>query len=451
MSDQNFRRLGPTFFADLIAPALREDDVIRAIAEALDLPLKDLIRAIPNLLLWARLTPDANYLSAPMRRLAEFAGGLKQLSDEELELLAWQEHVDFWRPEWPRSVREDLVRSATRWHRIKGTPAGMKMAFDLFGYRADIEEHTPGRHWAEYQLCLHNITAANEIREIIEIATEMQPARCKLWRMYSTDYDVRPLIFSRGKWSHHWYSFFSGVVVPDIDDDTLISLGWRTAVLMPQPDVDCFFAGDEECGLVIPWDRLTSDVTLAAEEEYSAHFCEPVWITEQWSGHWDHRPWAVLLDWVKPGAITVWHNPGIDMETAVRLPDDLDPDIFCGIEAVLEAEIPAEIADDIHPAVETEAGISIPSLISDDFFPAIEVDLASQFPETQKSEIRASLEADLGAQFPSAQATVLPGIESVLGTQLPGIEGDVQLLVELQYDQETELHWSGHWDERSWS
>lgn len=316
MSDSH-RRLGPTPLADLLAPSIRDDSTMAAVATALEPLLRGTVKALPNLLIWARLTPNAAYLSAPMQRLADFAGGLKALSDEELELLAWQEHVDFWRPQWPRAVREDLVRNATRWHRIKGTPAGMKLALALFGHQVTIEEEGPGPYWATYQLGLPEIADLETVREIWEIAREMQPARCKLWRLYTPEYDRRPTVWGRGPagrtgWSEGWYSYYSGIEVPDIEDGLIVSFGARRAMLSQSYDPDCAFGITLSLGVLAPYrDRpvwgqsIWSEPYLkphgfAISELLSFHFAVSDILTGTWEGEWDDRLWAKVLNWDRP-------------------------------------------------------------------------------------------------------------------------------------------------------
>lgn len=191
-----YRHLGPTALAELLASSISADPTVAASASVLDVLLARATRSIPNLLFWARLTPDPGFLSAPMQRLVDFSGGLPPLSDAELELLAWQEHVDFWQPEWPRAVRENLVRNATRWHRLKGTPAGVKMALSLFGVRAQVDESGRGANWAVYELELEE-APRGLLPTIVAVAEETAPQRCCLRRVYG-GFDRRPIILDAG-------------------------------------------------------------------------------------------------------------------------------------------------------------------------------------------------------------------------------------------------------------
>lgn len=90
------KSLGHTPLAEVLAPSIRDDVTIRAAAKIVDNALKPMVQAIPRMLFWARLWQDEKGLSPSLRRIVHFCGGLPPLSDEELELLAWQMHVDFW-------------------------------------------------------------------------------------------------------------------------------------------------------------------------------------------------------------------------------------------------------------------------------------------------------------------------------------------------------------------
>ncbi len=188
--------LGPTPLVEVLSPSIKDDPTIRAAAGAVDAALLPIVRAIPRMLLWARLWQDESSLSPSLRRIVQFCGGLPPLLDEELELLAWQMHVDFWDPAWPRKVREDLVKYSTAWHRLKGTPAGVKLALSLFGVRAEIDESGRGDNWAVYELELEEVPRGL-LPTIVEVAEETAPQRCRLRRVYG-GFDRRPIILDVG-------------------------------------------------------------------------------------------------------------------------------------------------------------------------------------------------------------------------------------------------------------
>lgn len=190
------KTLGHTPLVEVLAPSIKDDATIKAAAYAVDAALLPVVSAIPRMLLWARLWQDERGLSPSLRRIVHFCGGLPPLSDEELELLAWQMHVDFWDPAWPRSVREHLVKYATAWHRIKGTPAGVIMALRLFDVQAQVDESGRGDNWAVYELELEAVPRGL-LPTIAGVAEEMAPARCRLRRVYG-GFDRRPIILDVG-------------------------------------------------------------------------------------------------------------------------------------------------------------------------------------------------------------------------------------------------------------
>lgn len=90
------RHLHDLVFRQLVPESIRSDSQIAAAADAISPFLQTIVRAVPNLLIYGRLEEqDPAGMLAPLRRLTEARGGLKALSTEELEQLAWQWHVDF--------------------------------------------------------------------------------------------------------------------------------------------------------------------------------------------------------------------------------------------------------------------------------------------------------------------------------------------------------------------
>lgn len=151
-------RLGDPRVRGLLTPALADDPAFGAAGSALETLLRRVVRSVPNLLLWHRLALTAGRpvpgMLAPIGRVAEASGGLTPLSTAELELLAWQLHVDFRETARTDAELAGLILDAIAWHRIKGTPASLYAALRRFGYAASIEENGPGAYWATYQLGL---------------------------------------------------------------------------------------------------------------------------------------------------------------------------------------------------------------------------------------------------------------------------------------------------------
>lgn len=97
---------------DVLPPNLLADKQIYAAARALDDELQKITAATRNALLLPRLD---------------------ELSEEVIDLLAWQWHVDFYEPSMSIETKRQLVCESIAWHRIKGTKAAVeKMAQTVF-------------------------------------------------------------------------------------------------------------------------------------------------------------------------------------------------------------------------------------------------------------------------------------------------------------------------------
>lgn len=314
------KRVGDTPFYDLLPGSIRDDATITAAAASLDPSRRALALGIPNVLLWARLDPTPGYLSPPLQRLVDLGGGLKPLTEAELELLAYQLHVDFRETATTREQLAAMVRNSIPWHRIKGTPASIKAALSLFGYSGiTIEEDGEGDYWAVYQLGLSEITGLDDVRRIVTICREMQPVRCRLWRMYTPEYDFRPGVWSGPlptcAWSGCWWSNYSGVEVPGIpglDDehDLIVSFGSGRGVLV-QPYCRADAGVGYSLALLHSWkaryldfpawsgsfygDVFPRNHGFTFAHLYSFTWAMPVYERHRWTGPWDKRRWRGRL------------------------------------------------------------------------------------------------------------------------------------------------------------
>lgn len=251
------------------------DPQFAATGKAINPILAKISKSIPNLLLWARLgRQDPKTFLPPLKRLTEArvaqplgAGaltdsasplrgqGLSPLDLATLESLAWQFHVDFREVARTNEQLAELVLKSIAWHRIKGTPGSMYDALILCGfdtryssgeakkpYGIFIEEGGPQVHWATYQLGFEEIADYDDLRNILRICWEMQPARCRLWRVYTFDYDLRPGCWSgelpQNAWSNAWWSLWSGSYMPEFpgldERGLLVSWGKRLRLMCEQ-------------------------------------------------------------------------------------------------------------------------------------------------------------------------------------------------------------------------
>lgn len=284
-------KLGQADILKLLPEHITDDAQFAAAGKAANPILDKTSRAIPNLLIYARLGGQkVETFLPPLRRLTELRPGLAPLDTATLESLAWQFHVDFREVARNDAELAAMVLNSIAWHRIKGTPASIQAALELFGYRGiTIDEHDPAMPWATYQLGFAEFASLEDLKIILAICKEMQPARCRLWRVYTSDYDFRPGIWSGAnskgdlyRWSHCWWSGYSGAEFPDLPglgDKGLIVSFSLTRKFLIEP-----FAGDLQAAF---WreERIPFCIPV---------FAYPVWSKSYWSEQFPQRlPFAV--------------------------------------------------------------------------------------------------------------------------------------------------------------
>ena len=303
--------IGQTPLSALLPGSIRDDATVAASAASLDPIRRALAGGIPNILLWSRLDPAPGRLCPPLQRLAELGGGLKALSEAELELLAWQLHVDFREAAATREQLAAMVRQSIPWHRIKGTPASIRKALALFGYSGiRIEEDGTGDHWATWQLGLPEIADEATVRHIVSICNEMQPARCRLWRIYTDVFDRRPIVPDVGPvLDDGWLDFYSGASVETgggtgESDSVLVSFGaTRRFLSEAYGDIAGSFGTTIRRAFLIPYlDRFVLDRSrldevyprnhgFASACLYSLLWADRATTGRRWRGEWDARRW----------------------------------------------------------------------------------------------------------------------------------------------------------------
>jgi phage tail P2-like protein len=57
-----------------------------------------------------------------------------------LDHLAWENSVDVWDPDWPEDVRRAMIARSDELHQTKGTPYAVRLALELCGASAELEE-----------------------------------------------------------------------------------------------------------------------------------------------------------------------------------------------------------------------------------------------------------------------------------------------------------------------
>ena len=144
------RRLGTTPFRELLPDSLSGDSSIRAAAAALDTVLDAAARAIPGVLLYARLAHDTGFVEPvamlpPLSRLSELSGGLASLPEPVLDLLAWQLHVEGYEAAVDVAAKRQLIAGSLLLHRRRGTPWAVRTALE-----AALHVPATVQQWFEY-------------------------------------------------------------------------------------------------------------------------------------------------------------------------------------------------------------------------------------------------------------------------------------------------------------
>lgn len=302
----------------LLPEHISGDPRFSAVGKSVNPVLRTLDLAIPNLLIYARLGGQSivSFLP-PLRRLTEARPGLAPLSTGALEALAWQFHVDFREVARTDAQLAAMILSSIGWHRIKGTPASIKKALALFGYGGiKIEEHAPDMPWATFQLGLSEAAELSDLEKICAIVREMQPARCRLWRVYNDAWDQRPGIWDYGKperlgWDNFWWDLYSGLEIPQIPGEQgglVVSFGnCRRVQSRPWQKTAVIGAFGQEATIasIIPYqDHFIWDVSawdevfvrnhgFVAGEVVSLQVGELQFKSDNWQdGGWNENPWG---------------------------------------------------------------------------------------------------------------------------------------------------------------
>jgi P2-related tail formation protein len=135
-------------------------------------------------------------------------------TDSVLPWLIWEYglgEILAWVPD-PRQAIQDGVR----FQRIRGTPASLRMALKWMNIEnIYIEEEPPGKHFAEFQVGIHDVPNDFFVDNVVALAKLSAPARSRLMRMYNDRYDIRRFMLDQSDWGS-LLSDYSGVrLTPD--------------------------------------------------------------------------------------------------------------------------------------------------------------------------------------------------------------------------------------------
>lgn len=93
-----------------------------------------------NIQAFAEMLTDEFVAIAAKSNLLLILPNLSKQSDDILDLIAWQLHVDFYNQDAPRAEREKLIYQSIAWHRRKGTPSAVEDMVSAIYSTADVDE-----------------------------------------------------------------------------------------------------------------------------------------------------------------------------------------------------------------------------------------------------------------------------------------------------------------------
>ncbi len=171
-----------------------------------------------------------------------------------------------------RAIREGVL-----WQRIRGTPAGLRVAYSWRGLdNAIVEERGPGANFAGFMVDPGAVPAdAQTILDLIALARLAAPARSRLTRVFH-GYDLRNFRLDKSRLSGALLSSFSGVPGPD---GVLLSFGRKHhgAVAVEVAGVDAAVAplrvaeAKYLLGFALDRSRLSKDKPLVWPEFTQSH------------------------------------------------------------------------------------------------------------------------------------------------------------------------------------
>ncbi len=203
-----------------------------------------------------------------------------------------------------------IIREGLRWQRLRGTPQALRLAFSWIGQELTIEEER-WAHWASYQLGLPQIGDPEALQRILHLAKLSQPARCRLWRIYTKIVDRRPIVLSEGPiLGDGWLSLYSGIPFEgSFEADSagvLLSFGARHQVQAAPYTAQSkggSIGNTLGFGFIAPYlDRFTvgrSQLSQSFQQNHGVAGCslfsilwaERATTGRSWKGFWDARDW----------------------------------------------------------------------------------------------------------------------------------------------------------------
>lgn len=139
------RKLHDTELLNLIPSSLKGDPDVQAAAKSIDQDFLTMVEKTKQLI---------------------FFSSLDSLPEEALDLLAFEEHVDFYDPNLPIETKIDLINNAHMLHMFKGTPWAVEyLITTLFDEGKVIEWYEYGGSPYHFRVETNNSSVTNERAE----------------------------------------------------------------------------------------------------------------------------------------------------------------------------------------------------------------------------------------------------------------------------------------------
>ncbi|MFU1797387.1 phage tail protein I [Paenibacillus azoreducens] len=134
--------IGQIRLIDLVPPNLREDENVKAAAEAIDSELRKVTKLMPGVAILHHIDT---------------------LDEQWVDELAWQFHVDFYDPTLPIEQKRELVKNSLAWHKRKGTPSAVtELITTIFGSGQVHEWYQYGGQPGYFKVTTSDPSATNE-------------------------------------------------------------------------------------------------------------------------------------------------------------------------------------------------------------------------------------------------------------------------------------------------
>ncbi|WP_445506759.1 phage tail protein I [Niallia sp. 03190] len=86
-----------------------------------------------------------------------------EIPDELLDIIAWEEHVDFYDTSLPNEIKRELIKKAPFFHKTKGTPGAVEeLIKTVFGDGQVVEWFEYGGQPFRFKVVTNNPAATNE-------------------------------------------------------------------------------------------------------------------------------------------------------------------------------------------------------------------------------------------------------------------------------------------------